>query len=68
MWIGGCFDQHNRNSHQDSSRERGEVKEIDWIQVAGDFLALIGMPKDIPIEVVKEKEEPDEFLQLLDSF
>ncbi|RWR86024.1 Dual specificity phosphatase [Cinnamomum micranthum f. kanehirae] len=68
LWIGGCFDQHNRNSHQDSSRERGEVKEIDWIQVAGDFLALIGMPKDIPIEVVKEKEEPDEFLQLLDSF
>lgn len=51
LWIGGCFDQHNRNSHQDSSRERGEVKEIDWIQVAGDFLALIGMPKDIPIEV-----------------
>lgn len=50
LWIGGCFDEHNI-CHPESSRERGEVKELDWIQVARDFLTLIGLPRDIPVEV-----------------
>lgn len=69
IWIGSCFGKDSSsNSQSDNSRVREEINETDWVQVGCDFLTLIGLPKDIPIEVVKEKEEPGEFLESLDSF
>ncbi|XP_077232909.1 protein-tyrosine-phosphatase MKP1-like [Tasmannia lanceolata] len=68
LWIGSCFEHQNRRTHVDSNSSVGEVKETDWNCVGCNFLALMGLPKDTPIKVVKEGGEPKEFLELLNAF
>ncbi|XP_043720442.1 protein-tyrosine-phosphatase MKP1-like [Telopea speciosissima] len=67
FWIGKSFKHYNRQIQLDISSNVGDVEAIDWNQVLCDFLSTMGLPKDIPVEVVKEELESEEFLELLKS-
>ncbi|KAJ4977699.1 hypothetical protein NE237_008479 [Protea cynaroides] len=67
LWIGKSFKYDNCQIRLDVNSSV-DVEAIDWNQVVCDFLSTMGLPKDIPIEVVKEELEPEEFLKLLKSF
>ncbi|XP_068637352.1 protein-tyrosine-phosphatase MKP1-like [Aristolochia californica] len=67
LWIGSCFEHQNRLTQIDRCRD--ENKGIDWNQVGCDFLTTMGLPKDIPIKVVREEEgKPKDFLEMLNAF
>lgn len=65
LWVGRFFHCGNFPIQLDSGRERTDVEETDWDQVSCDVLIQMGMPKDTIIKIVKENEEPVEFLELL---
>ncbi|PHT62338.1 Protein-tyrosine-phosphatase MKP1 [Capsicum annuum] len=45
-----------------------DAGEIDWKQAASEFLHQMVLPIDTNIKIVKENEEPAEFLALLNSW
>ncbi|XP_057826023.1 protein-tyrosine-phosphatase MKP1 [Cryptomeria japonica] len=45
----------------DSSLGRTLTIERDWERVGHDFLKQMGLPLDIPIRIVRDGEEPEEF-------
>lgn len=65
FWIGRSFRYEKSLIQLDSSRVMGNGEEIDWNQVGYDVLTQVGLPKDTPVKIVKEDEEPTEFLALL---
>ncbi|XVE69079.1 hypothetical protein DITRI_Ditri09bG0121200 [Diplodiscus trichospermus] len=65
FWIGRSFHHDKSLVQLDSSRVLGDREEIDWNQVGYDVLTQVGLPKDTPVKIVKEDEEPTEFLALL---
>ncbi|KAA3464287.1 protein-tyrosine-phosphatase MKP1-like [Gossypium australe] len=65
FWIGRSFHLEKRSIQLDSSRVVGDREDIDWNQVAYDVLTKVGLPNDTPVKIVKEDEEPMEFLMLL---
>ncbi|XP_021295593.1 protein-tyrosine-phosphatase MKP1 [Herrania umbratica] len=64
FWVGRSF-HHDKSLIQFSSRVLGDREEIDWNQVCYHVLTQVGLPKDTPVKIVKEDEEPTEFLALL---
>lgn len=38
-----------------------QTTEANWEQIGRDFLQQIDLPRDIPIRVVRDREEPEEF-------
>ncbi|XP_017984932.1 PREDICTED: protein-tyrosine-phosphatase MKP1 isoform X1 [Theobroma cacao] len=64
FWVGRSF-HHDKSLIQFSSRVLGDREEIDWNQVCYHVLTQMGLPKDTPVKIVKEDEEPTEFLALL---
>ncbi|KAF4353794.1 hypothetical protein G4B88_011653 [Cannabis sativa] len=42
-----------------------DLEELDWNHVGSDVLIQMGLPKGIKIKIVKEDEEPAEFLAML---
>lgn len=65
VWVGRSF--QNDRVKLDSHRELDDEEEIDWKQVGYDILGHMGLPKDTPVEVVKEDEESMDFLALLNT-
>ncbi|KAK7858257.1 protein-tyrosine-phosphatase mkp1 [Quercus suber] len=65
FWVGRSCDPDEIQIRLDSERELDDLKELDWNQVACDALTQMGLPKDTAVEIVKEDEEPIEFLALL---
>ncbi|XP_022765224.1 protein-tyrosine-phosphatase MKP1-like isoform X1 [Durio zibethinus] len=65
FWIGRSFHHDKSLIQLDSSRVIGDREDIDWNQVGCDVLTQGGLPKNTPIKIVKEDEEPTEFLALL---
>ncbi|XWS75033.1 hypothetical protein CRYUN_Cryun01aG0050500 [Craigia yunnanensis] len=65
FWIGRSFHHDKSLIQLDSSRVLADREEIDWNQVGYDVLTQVGLPKDTPVKIVKEDEEPTEFLALL---
>ncbi|MBA0725700.1 hypothetical protein Golax_022264 [Gossypium laxum] len=72
FWI-GKFYHHEKNLIQlDSSQVLRDRDDIDWNQVGYDVLTQVGLPEDtlvkVWVNIVKEDEEPTEFLELLRTF
>lgn len=65
IWVGRSFNHGNTRVLLDSSREVGDLEEIDWNQVGCDVRSQLGLPEDTAIKIVKEDEEPVEFFALL---
>lgn len=68
IWIGKFFNQEKSQTLSDSKEVSGDQEEIGLKQQVGrDVLARMGLPEDTTIKIVKEGEEPCEFLALLSS-
>lgn len=51
IWVGRSFNNGNSQIHLDSSREVGDLEEIDWNQVGCDVRYRLGLPEDTAIKV-----------------
>uniref|UniRef100_A0A5B7AV21 Protein-tyrosine-phosphatase MKP1 n=1 Tax=Davidia involucrata TaxID=16924 RepID=A0A5B7AV21_DAVIN len=68
FWVGKSFNHDKIKIQLGRDREFSNLQEIDWNQVSSDVLIQqLGLPEDTNIKVVKEDEEPVEFLALLSS-
>lgn len=65
FWVGKSFNHGKSKNQLGSSGELGDLEEIDWNQVGSDVLSQMALPEDTDIKIVKEDEEPVEFLALL---
>ncbi|KAE8664437.1 Protein-tyrosine-phosphatase MKP1 [Hibiscus syriacus] len=65
LWIGRSFHQEKSLIQLDNGRLMGDREDIDCDQVGCDLPTQMGLPKDIPVKIVNEDEEPTEFLMLL---
>lgn len=50
-----------------ANRAVGDIELIDWNQVGSDVLSRMGLPEETNIEIIKEGEEPVEFLEVLST-
>ncbi|XP_009631517.1 protein-tyrosine-phosphatase MKP1 [Nicotiana tomentosiformis] len=67
VWVGRSFSCETSKIWQVNHKGLDDPGEIDWKQVATDVLHHMVLPIDTNIKVVKENEEPAEFLALLSS-
>lgn len=67
VWVGRSFSCETSKIQQVNCEGLGDPGEIDWKQAATDVLHQIVLPIDTKIKVVKENEEPAEFLALLNT-
>ncbi|XP_054786648.1 protein-tyrosine-phosphatase MKP1 [Prosopis cineraria] len=67
FWLGSSFSCATSQDRLDSNREIDCRGGVDWNQVGCDILAHFGLPNDTIIKIVKESEEPEEFLALLST-
>ena len=51
IWVGRSFNHGNTRALLDSSREVGDLEEIDWNQVGCDVRSQLGLPEDTAIKV-----------------
>ncbi|RZB54135.1 protein-tyrosine-phosphatase MKP1-like isoform X1 [Glycine soja] len=66
IWVGRSFSCDASQVHLDIDKQ-SDVGAVDWNQIGCDLLARFSLPKNSVIKVVKENEEPSEFLALLSS-
>lgn len=68
VWL-GRHSQFNRNSDSGGmDEERGEDRQIDLERIRVDLIDRMGLPVDVPVQVIREEEEPEQFLNHLFSF
>ncbi|KAM3345332.1 hypothetical protein P3S68_025041 [Capsicum galapagoense] len=65
--VGRSFSCDINMVRQVDCKRQGDPGEIDWKQVASDVLHQMVLPIVTNIKIVKENEEPAEFLALLSS-
>ncbi|XP_052880942.1 uncharacterized protein LOC128289023, partial [Gossypium arboreum] len=68
FWIGKFYHHEKSLIQLDSRQVLRDRDDIDWNQVGYDVLTQVGLPEDILVKIVKEDEEPTEFLELLRTF
>ncbi|WOL00689.1 protein-tyrosine-phosphatase MKP1 [Canna indica] len=64
LWIGSEF-EHVNGQTQLSIGDR-QIVSIDWQKVGCDFLDSVGLPKNLPVKVLKEDEKV-KLLELVNS-
>ncbi|KAL2539861.1 Protein-tyrosine-phosphatase MKP1 [Abeliophyllum distichum] len=62
VWVGRSFSCDRTEMRLGSQKSSGSLEEIDWIRASSDVVSQMGLPEDIKIEIIKENEEPEEFL------
>ncbi|KAK7273094.1 hypothetical protein RIF29_14140 [Crotalaria pallida] len=67
FWLGRSFSCDTLQVQLDSDRESEFLRAVDWNRIGGNVLAQFSLPKNTIIKIVKENEEPQEFLTLLSS-
>ncbi|CAN1148608.1 Protein-tyrosine-phosphatase MKP1 [Linum perenne] len=69
FWIGKSFSCGENLNQFEGSREFVDARDIDWDKIGCNFLTLMGLQMDAPskVQVVKEGEEPAEFLAILSN-
>lgn len=67
LWIGKSFKHNSNPGSLDGERDIDGVEVVDWTKIRCDNFTSRGLPKDILIKVVKEGEEPIDFLEMLNS-
>lgn len=65
FWIGKSFKLDWSQVH--ASRKVGDVELADWNQIGADILSRMGFPEGTNIKIMKEGEEPADFLELLST-
>ncbi|KAI4351109.1 hypothetical protein L6164_005494 [Bauhinia variegata] len=68
FWVGRSFNCDVSQVQLDSDRESDYLGVNDWNRIGSDVLAQFNVPKDTVIKIVKENEEPAEFLAFLIPF
>ncbi|GMH11546.1 hypothetical protein Nepgr_013387 [Nepenthes gracilis] len=64
LWIGRSSNL-DRRENQGNRADVGDIDFTDWNQIGSDFLLNMALPKDTHIKIVKEGEEPVDFLAML---
>uniref|UniRef100_A0A2P2K6P2 Uncharacterized protein MANES_07G110400 n=1 Tax=Rhizophora mucronata TaxID=61149 RepID=A0A2P2K6P2_RHIMU len=67
FWVGRSFAFDKSIMQSSSSRGLVDLEFLNWNQAGSHLLTQLGLPKDIPIKIIKEGEEPADFLSLLSS-
>ncbi|KAM6556008.1 hypothetical protein CsatB_003027 [Cannabis sativa] len=65
VWVGRSADRRKCQLKLGSGKGSDDLEELDWNHVGSDVLIQMGLPKGIKIKIVKEDEEPVEFLAML---
>ncbi|KAF4392718.1 hypothetical protein G4B88_029457 [Cannabis sativa] len=65
VWVGRSADRSKCQLKLGSGKGSDDLEELDWNHVGFDVLIQMGLPKGINIKIVKEDEEPAEFLAML---
>ncbi|WCJ19516.1 mitogen-activated protein kinase phosphatase 1 [Euphorbia peplus] len=62
IWVGRSFDERLLHSN-------GLITgtHVDWNQAGCHVLTQMGLPKDISVRIIKEDEEPEDFLAILSA-
>ncbi|KAL3523770.1 hypothetical protein ACH5RR_016604 [Cinchona calisaya] len=67
FWVGRLFSCNKCKNGLEHYQNFGDLLEVDWKLASSDVVSRMGLPKDIKIEIIKENEEPAEFLSFLSS-
>ncbi|CAI8592167.1 unnamed protein product [Vicia faba] len=68
LWVGSSFKlDASSQDWLDSDRESDFLGTVDWNRIGCDLLVQFNLPKNTVTKIVKENEEPQEFLALLSS-
>lgn len=67
IWVGKCISHGDGKMPLKADQEIGELKEINWNEVSFDVITQMGLPDDTDVKIVRQEEEPEEFLALLGS-
>lgn len=67
FWVGKCISHGDGKMLLKADQEIGELKEINWNEVSFDVITQMGLPDDTAVKIVRQGEEPEEFLALLGS-
>ncbi|CAK8540988.1 unnamed protein product [Lathyrus sativus] len=68
LWVGSSFKPDaSSQDWLDSDRQSDFLGAVDWNQIGCDLLVQFNLPKNTVTKIVKENEEPREFLALLSS-
>lgn len=67
VWIGSSFKLDALQVRLDSDRRPDLIGAVDWNKIGCDLLAQFNLPHNTVTKIVKENEEPQEFLALLSS-
>ncbi|XP_027351953.1 protein-tyrosine-phosphatase MKP1 [Abrus precatorius] len=67
FWVGRSFNCDTSKAPFDSDRQSDFLGAVDWNRIGCDLLARFSLLKNTVIKIVKENEEPPEFLALLSS-
>ncbi|XP_057436361.1 protein-tyrosine-phosphatase MKP1 [Lotus japonicus] len=67
FWVGKSFKSDASQVQLDSDEQYDFLQAVDWNQIGSELLTQFSLPKNTIIKVVKENEEPREFLSLLSS-
>ncbi|PON91471.1 Dual specificity phosphatase [Trema orientale] len=65
VWVGRSANHGKCHLQLDSDKGLDDLEDLDSYQVGSDVLIQMGLPKGTKIKIVKEDEEPAEFLALL---
>lgn len=66
FWIGKSFSFKGVPNGLDCSRQLGDLDAIDWKQVRSNIFTQLSLPEGSIMKIIKEAEEPDEFLSFSD--
>ncbi|VFQ99391.1 unnamed protein product [Cuscuta campestris] len=68
FWVGSSFSCKSSNVCSGNCQSLCSSKEIHWGKITSDALQHMGLPLNTDIKIVKENEEPEEFLDLLNYY
>ncbi|XP_011626480.1 protein-tyrosine-phosphatase MKP1 [Amborella trichopoda] len=67
VWVGRDIGNVKEEFHSTSDWSSCHEGEINWKEVGCSFITQMGFPREIPVQVVRQAEEPEEFLNHLKS-
>ncbi|CAH9097483.1 unnamed protein product [Cuscuta europaea] len=68
FWVGSSFCCKSSKKFSGNCQRPCDSEEIEWGKVTSDALHRMGLPLDTDIKIVKEYEEPEELLSLLNYY
>lgn len=66
LWVGKAF-RHDNRSLLETNKRRAELPDFAMKEIINKVLSEMGLSKDTRVKIVKQDEEPSEFVALLSS-